>query len=152
HRRLVSLLEGGEVVFGGQADEGERYLAPTVIRNPRPDAKIMAEEIFGPILPVLAVPDVGAAIRFVNGREKRLALYVFAPRDTTPERALAEPSPGGACVNPTIWHVATPTLPFGGVGPSGMGSYHGRGSFETFSHRRAVVKKTTRVDPKLVYP
>jgi len=118
----------------------------------RPDARIMSEEIFGPILPILAVPDVAAAIRFVNERDKPLALYVFTGNDETAARVLGETSSGGACVNATIWHVANPHLPFGGVGPSGMGSYHGRGSFETFSHRRAVLSKTTRVDPKLVYP
>jgi aldehyde dehydrogenase (NAD+) len=151
-RRLVSLIEGCEVVTGGQSDEAERYLAPTILRNVQPDAKIMTEEIFGPILPIVAVPDVEAAIRFVNEREKPLALYVFTGNDATAERVLGETSSGGACVNATIWHVANPHLPFGGVGPSGMGSYHGRGSFETFSHRRAVVSKTTRIDPKLVYP
>ena len=151
-RRLVSLIDGAEVVTGGQSDEAERYLAPTILRNVRPDAKIMSEEIFGPILPILAVPDVDAAIRFVNERDKPLALYVFTGSDETAERVLGETSSGGACVNATIWHVANPHLPFGGVGPSGMGSYHGRGSFETFSHRRAVVSKTTRIDPKLVYP
>jgi len=151
-RRLVSLIDGADVVIGGQFDDAERYLAPTILRNVRPDAKVMTEEIFGPILPIVAVPDVDAAIRFVNGRDKPLALYVFTGSDETAERVLAETSSGGACVNATIWHVANPHLPFGGVGPSGMGSYHGRGSFETFSHRRAVVSKTTRVDPKLVYP
>ncbi len=152
HRRLAVLLKDGEVVVGGQADESERYIAPTILRNVPADAPVMADEIFGPILPVLRVGSVDEAIRFVNARPKPLALYVFTRDAKVSEEVLERTSSGGACVNATIWHLANPNLPFGGVGPSGMGAYHGRDSFETFSHRKSVVTKSTRIDPKLAYP
>jgi aldehyde dehydrogenase (NAD+) len=152
HRRLCRLLEGADVAIGGQVDPGDRYVAPTVLRNVRPGDRVMEEEIFGPILPVLPVRDVDEAIELVNAREKPLALYLFTESEQTAERVLEETSSGGACVNATVWQAANPRLPFGGVGPSGIGSYHGRYSFETFSHRKAVVRKPTRVDPRMAYP
>jgi len=152
HARLSALLSSGEVVTGGQTDASERYIAPTILRQVAPDSPAMQDEIFGPILPVLTVPDVDAAISFVNARPKPLALYVFTRRKEVEDRVVAETSSGGACVNATIWHIANPGLPFGGVGPSGMGAYHGRGSFETFSHRKGVVSKSTSIDPKMAYP
>ena len=153
HQRLAALLEdAGDVVVGGELVQGERYIAPTIVRNVRPDAKIMSEEIFGPILPVLTVKDVDEAIAFVNEREKPLALYLFTEDADTEQKVLERTSSGGACVNATIWHLANPNLPFGGVGPSGMGSYHGRDGFETFSHKKSVVTKSTKLDPKVAYP
>lgn len=152
HRRLAVLLKDGEVVTGGQVDEATRYIAPTILRNVPPDAAVMQEEIFGPILPVLRVPSVDAAVDFVNARPKPLALYVFSRDEKVQQDVIARTSSGGACVNATIWHIANPGLPFGGVGPSGMGAYHGRESFETFSHRKSVVSKSTRLDPKMAYP
>ena len=152
HRRLAVLLKDGEVALGGQADEADRYIAPTILRNVPTNAPVMADEIFGPILPVLTVRSIDEAVTFVNARPKPLALYVFTKDPKVGEDVLARTSSGGACVNATIWHLANPNLPFGGVGPSGMGAYHGRDSFETFSHRKAVVTKSTRIDPKLAYP
>ncbi len=152
HARLLGLLEGQPIWHGGRSDAAQRYIEPTIVRNPRPESKLMQEEIFGPILPVLTVPSIDAAIDFVNKREKPLALYVFSSSESTSEAVLTRTSSGGACVNATIWQVANPHLPFGGVGPSGMGSYHGRGTFETLSHHKAVVSKTTWVDPKIAYP
>ena len=153
HRRLMALLkDGGDVAFGGEADEEQRYVAPTVLRNVPVDSAIMSEEIFGPLLPVLPVKDVDEAIEFVNGREKPLALYVFTSDAGTEQKVIENTSSGGACVNATIWHLANPNLPFGGVGPSGMGAYHGRDSFEAFSHRKSVVRKSTWIDPKITYP
>jgi len=152
HRRLAALLKDGEVVIGGQTDENDRYIAPTVLRNPRPDSALMSDEIFGPILPVLGVPDVASAVAFVNRREKPLALYLFSNDAKTGEQVVASTSSGGVCINSTIWHIANPMLPFGGVGPSGMGAYHGRASFETFSHRKSVLVRGTRFDPKFIYP
>jgi aldehyde dehydrogenase (NAD+) len=152
HRRLAAFLGDGEVVIGGEADDAERYIAPTVMRHVDPSAPVMQEEIFGPILPVLPVRNVDEAISFVNAREKPLALYVFTADAAVEEQVLERTQSGGVCVNATIWHIANPNLPFGGVGPSGMGAYHGRASFETFSHRKSVVTKTTRLDPKIVYP
>ncbi len=152
HQRLAALLSSGEVVVGGQTDEKERYLAPTILRNVAPESPAMQEEIFGPILPVLTVPSMEDAIRFVNARPKPLALYVFTKRKQVEEDVIARTSSGGACVNATIWHFTNPSLPFGGVGTSGMGAYHGRNSFETFSHHKAVVSKSTALDPKIAYP
>ncbi|HYB97719.1 MAG TPA: aldehyde dehydrogenase family protein [Candidatus Limnocylindrales bacterium] len=150
--RLASVLQDDvEVVAGGQIDRAQRYVAPTIVRA-KPTAKVMEDEIFGPILPILTVESEQEAIDFINEREKPLALYVFTSDNTLAQRVLGETSSGGACVNATLWHVANPNLPFGGVGPSGMGSYHGRWGFECFSHRKAVVQKPTRMDPKVAYP
>jgi aldehyde dehydrogenase (NAD+) len=152
HARLTELLEGAEVAVGGEADATERYLAPTLVPNVKPDSPLMRDEIFGPILPVLKVRDVDEAITFVNEREKPLALYIFTGSEESERKVVAETSSGGVCVNATIYHLANPDLPFGGVGASGMGSYHGRASFEAFSHRKSVMRKSTRIDPKLAYP
>jgi len=152
HQRLARLLKSGDVVLGGQVDESQCYVAPTLLRNVAPDSDVMQEEIFGPILPILKVPDVSEAIRFVNERDKPLALYVFSNDERVQEDVLTRTSSGGACVNGTIVHLANPALPFGGVGPSGMGACHGRHSFETFSHRKSVLRRGLRFDPKLIYP
>ncbi len=151
--RLVGLLEGsGQVVFGGEHDRSERYLAPTVLREVPEDAPVMQEEIFGPILPVLTFSDLSEAIDRVRRGDKPLALYVFGRAPEAIDRVLSETSSGGACVNDVVVHLSVPELPFGGVGESGMGAYHGRASFETFSHRRSVLRKGTRLDPPLRYP
>jgi aldehyde dehydrogenase (NAD+) len=152
HRRLAVLLKDGEIVVGGEADESDRYIAPTILRNVSPQAAVMNDEIFGPILPVLTIRSIDEAIQFVNARPKPLALYIFTRDLKVEEEVLSRTSSGGACVNATLWHLANSNLPFGGVGPSGMGAYHGRDSFETFSHRKSVVRKSTRVDPKIAYP
>jgi len=152
YERLARLLKDGEVAVGGQIEPEARYIAPTVLRRVRPDADVMREEIFGPILPVIAVRGLDEALAFVNGREKPLALYLFSENAEAKRRVETETSSGGMCLNHVIWQVANPNLPFGGVGPSGTGAYHGRYSFETFSHRKAVVEKSTRFDPKFAYP
>jgi len=152
HRRLAALLKSGDVVVGGEADESERYIAPTILRNVAEDSPVMADEIFGPILPVLRVRSIDEAVAFVNRRPKPLALYVFTRDSKVEEDVLARTSSGGACVNATLWHIANPELPFGGVGPSGMGAYHGRASFELFSHHKSVVRKPTFLDPPIAYP
>jgi aldehyde dehydrogenase (NAD+) len=154
-RRLKGLLDAGgyeSTACGGDGDESTCYLAPTVLKGVQPDAAVMAEEIFGPILPVLAVDDVESAIELVNGGDKPLALYVFSQGRAVVDRVLGATSSGGACVNGTILQVAVSDLPFGGVGASGMGGYHGRWGFDTFSHRRAVLKRSTRFDPPMMYP
>jgi aldehyde dehydrogenase (NAD+) len=152
--RLVSLISAtdGEVVTGGSSDSATLRIEPTVIVNPSPTDAVMADEIFGPILPVLAVESIDHAVEFVNARPKPLALYVFT---SSPRRGrdLVERIPsGGAVVNHIGMHCLVPSLPFGGVGASGMGAYHGRWGFETFSHRRAVLSKPAKPDPRLVYP
>jgi len=152
-RRLLGLLPGsGELLIGGQADEATRYLAPTILTNVPEDAPVMQDEIFGPILPVLRVGDVEQAIRFINARPKPLALYVFSSNESVQQRVLASTSSGGAAINHVVVHLAVHGLPFGGVGASGMGAYHGKHSFDTFSHRRAVLKKATALDAAIMYP
>ncbi len=152
HQRLAKLLGSGKVVCGGELDEAARYIAPTVLRDVEPDSPVMQDEIFGPILPVLRVADAEAAIRFVNARPKPLALYVHTKNDAVAEKILMQTSSGGATVNHAWLHLGVPGLPFGGVGESGMGAYHGQLSFEVFSHRKAVLKKPTMIDPPLLYP
>jgi aldehyde dehydrogenase (NAD+) len=112
----------------------------------------MQEEIFGPILPLIAVEDVDAAIDFVNAREKPLAMYVFSEDSRVTDHVLTSTTAGGVCVNATLFHLAVPALPFGGVGASGMGAYHGRSSFETFTHEKSVLTKPTKLDPSVMYP
>jgi aldehyde dehydrogenase (NAD+) len=150
--RLTGFLESGSVVAGGTVDPETRYFAPTVLREVAADSPIMGEEIFGPILPVLEVDSLDEAIDHINARPHPLALYVFTSNPRTAQRVLDETTSGGACVNDTLMHLAVPDLPFGGVGASGMGAYHGRASFDTFTHRRSVLSKSTRVDPSLRYP
>ncbi len=151
-RRLLKLLEGQQVYCGGSFDEAARYLAPTILHGVSPDAPVMADEIFGPILPVLKVRDLDEAIAFVNERPKPLALYLFSSSRESQQRVMDRTTSGGACINETLMHLGVPELPFGGVGPSGMGAYHGRASFETFSHRRSLLVKSTHIDPRLRYP
>jgi aldehyde dehydrogenase (NAD+) len=154
-RRLKGLLDAGgyqTVACGGDGDEANCYLAPTILTGVRADAELMRSEIFGPILPVLAVDNVEAAIVHINAGQKPLALYVFAQDPAVIDRVLAATSSGGACVNGTILQVAVSDLPFGGVGASGMGAYHGRSGFDTFSHHRSILVRSTRFDPPVMYP
>ncbi|GAA3987494.1 aldehyde dehydrogenase family protein [Streptomyces marokkonensis] len=139
--RLTGLLDSGRVVVGGGSDRTSKYIAPTVLTDVAPEAPVMREEIFGPILPIVTVPGLDEAIDFVNDRDKPLALYVFSESDTARERFAAETSSGGLGHGLPLAHLTVSDLPFGGVGESGMGSYHGRYSIETFSHRKAVLKK-----------
>ncbi len=153
HRRLMNLLPGsGQILVGGGGDESERYIEPTILHDVPPDAPIMAEEIFGPILPVLKVKNIDEAIAFVNQRPKPLALYFFTRHEQTRARVLDRTSSGAAVVNHTCVHPIIPSLPFGGVGPSGMGAYHGKATFETFSHRKAVLLKPAGMDLPILYP
>ncbi|MBL4848641.1 MAG: aldehyde dehydrogenase family protein [Planctomycetes bacterium] len=152
HERLVGLLGDAKPVVGGDHDVSQRYLAPTILSGVSAEDPIMQEEIFGPILPVLTVGSIDEAIEFVNAREKPLALYVFTSDNSNADRVLARTSSGGACVNETLAHLAVPELPFGGVGGSGLGAYHGSHSFETFSHRKSVLRRKTWPDLKLRYP
>lgn len=153
HRRLVGMLQGsGQLVVGGQADESSLFLAPTVLANVPADAPVLRDEIFGPILPVLRVASVDHAIRYINAHDKPLALYLFSSDGQVQERVLQNTSSGGMVINHALIHLTVPGLPFGGVGPSGMGAYHGKHSFDTFSHHKAVLKKSTFLDPPIMYP
>jgi aldehyde dehydrogenase (NAD+) len=151
-QRLTHLLTPGETVCGGDVDPAQHYLAPTILRNVPEDAPVMRDEIFGPILPVLTVPDMEAAIDFVNRRPQPLALYLFSNDRQAHDQVLARTSSGGVAINHAILQLSVPGLPFGGVGPSGLGAYHGRASFETFSHRKSVLRKPLAFDVPLLYP
>lgn len=151
-RRLEKLLGDGEVVVGGETDDTARYIAPTILRGVSFDSPLMEEEIFGPILPVIAVDGVGEAIAMVNRRDKPLALYVFTESRETADLVIRETSSGGACINATVLHLSNAELPFGGVGESGMGAYHGESGLATFSHHKSVMARSTRFDVPIMYP
>ena len=150
--RLEPLLKDGEIAIGGQTKPEEKYIAPTVIDRISWESPVMQEEIFGPILPVLEYTDLTEAIAQINARPKPLALYVFSKDKQKQEQVLQETSSGGVCINDTVMQVGVSTLPFGGVGDSGIGSYHGKASFDTFSHYKSVLKKGFRLDPNWRYP
>ena len=148
--RLVGYLEGADVVFGGEYDKAERYISPTIVDNVSLDSPIMNEEIFGPIFPIVTFSTTEEAVAFVTEREKPLALYYFGDKRSA-DYVLKHTSSGGACVNDTIMHIANENMPFGGVGNSGMSSYHGKESYNVFSHHRAVVTTTTLFDVPFRY-
>ncbi|ARJ05558.1 aldehyde dehydrogenase [Cnuibacter physcomitrellae] len=151
--RLTGLLDGQEVAVGGRFDARTRYLAPTVLTGVEPDSPVMSQEIFGPILPVLAVDGADDAIARITAGEKPLALYLFTSDRETERAFLTRTSSGAVGVNVPVAHLSVPGLPFGGVGGSGMGQYHGISSIETFSHRKAVLTKRLAPDTLgLVYP
>ena len=151
--RLVALLGDGRTVAGGRYDRAARYIAPTVVADVDPAAPVMTEEIFGPILPIVSVPDLDAAIAFINERDKPLALYAFTDRDETKRRLTAWTSSGGLCFGIPAAHLAVPGLPFGGVGESGLGRYHGEHSIDAFSHTKAVLDKPLAPDTwRVAYP
>jgi aldehyde dehydrogenase (NAD+) len=152
--RLAALISttDGKVVTGGRSDSSTLRIEPTVIVNPSPDDGVMADEIFGPILPVLSVESLEQAAEFVNARPKPLALYVFTSSKEQARGLIDRIPSGGAVINQIAMHCLVPSLPFGGVGASGMGDYHGRRGFEALSHRRAVLSKPSKPDPRLVYP
>ena len=155
--RLKKLLDdtvakGARVACGGQTDAAERYIAPTVLTDVAPDTAVMAEEIFGPILPVLSYKSWGEVAPFITARDKPLALYVFGEDRARVDSIIDATTAGGTCVNNTVIHFANPNLPFGGVGASGSGNYHGVFGFRAFSHERAVLRQG-RIDMlKTVYP
>jgi aldehyde dehydrogenase (NAD+) len=153
HFERVAGMIQGKVVIGGQTEAADKYIAPTVVEVDNPEQHpSMQEEIFGPVLPVITYDHLHEAIDFVNERPKPLALYLFSTHQRHQEKVLRETSSGGACVNDAIVHLAMAELPFGGVGPSGMGTYHGKKSFDTFSHEKSVMKRGFLIDPAVRYP
>ncbi len=151
YRRLLRLLDGQPVLIGGGTDDSRRFIEPTLLDEVSPDAPVMQEEIFGPVLPMICYDSLSEAIEFVRARPKPLAFYLFTSDKNTERRILDSCSFGGGCINDTIIHLATTRMPFGGVGDSGTGSYHGKKSFETFTHYRSIVKKYTWIDLPLRY-
>ena len=150
--RLIGLMKEGNILFGGNINQKTRQIAPTLIDGISPDSPIMQEEIFGPLLPILTFETMEEVCDFVSSRPKPLALYLFTTENDVIEHTMKELSFGGGCINDTITHIANPFLPFGGVGQSGMGQYHGKRSFDTFTHQKAVLKKSNWVDVWLRYP
>lgn len=149
--RVLGLMRSGDVRLGGQSRRETLQIAPTVLDNVQPSDPVMQEEIFGPVLPVLTFRELSEVISYVTSHEKPLALYLFTRSRRTEKAILNTCSFGGGCINDTIIHLATSQMGFGGVGASGMGSYHGRLSYETFSHRRSIVKKYNWLDLPMRY-
>ena len=147
--RLCTLMHKGNILYGGVAQNGR--IAPTLIDGIDGSSPIMQEEIFGPILPILPYHELDEVIEFIQDRPKPLALYLFTRSKQTEKALLSRLSFGGGCVNDTIVHLATPHMPFGGVGNSGMGGYHGKASFDTFSHTKSILKKSNRLDIPVRY-
>jgi len=152
YERLIGLMDSGEIACGGSSDKADLYIEPTVLMKVSPDSLIMNEEIFGPILPIISVSDIEDAIGFVNNRAKPLALYLFTKDNDVQNKVISKTNSGGVCINDVLMHMVVPDLPFGGVGQSGIGAYHGRNSFKTFSHAKGVLIKSTYGDLPLRYP
>ncbi|WP_122643742.1 aldehyde dehydrogenase [Luxibacter massiliensis] len=151
--RLMSLIaEEDDIRYGGNSNPDTRQIEPTLIHNAGWDSAAMREEIFGPLLPIIAYTDLEDSIYKIKERPKPLALYLFTQSDKVRSKILRQISFGGGCINDTVIHLASSSLPFGGVGASGMGSYHGAESFRTFSHQKSIVDKRTSIDIPLRYP
>lgn len=149
--RLVQMIEADKVIFGGQTNEKEHYISPTLIQETDLDSAIMKEEIFGPLLPILSYQSEADLHAIISRYEKPLSLYVFTKNTTFAEKIIQDYSFGGGCVNDTVVHFSNKRLPFGGVGHSGIGAYHGTLSFDTFSHKKAIVKKAYWLDLPMRY-
>lgn len=152
--RLNAILEHdkNKITFGGEVDFEKRYISPTIIRDVTLEDAVMNEEIFGPIIPVIKYKNMEDIKYYISHHKNPLALYVFSEDENFSEDIINKFSFGGGCVNDTISHVASAYLPFGGIGSSGMGNYHGKASFDTFTHTKSIVKKSTKIDLKLVFP
>ena len=151
YNRVKGLIQGEKIALGGTFDDERRFIAPTLLSDVSPYAPVMQQEIFGPVLPMLCFDTLSEVISFVNSRPKPLAFYIFTVDKAAERRLLDSCSFGGGCVNDTIIHLASSVLPFGGVGESGMGSYHGKKSFDTFTHERSIVHKSTKIDLPMRY-
>ena len=151
-KRLKSYLDGQTVAIGGQADELAERIAPTVLVDVKPDDAVMQEEIFGPILPILEVPDLDSALRFIRERDKPLAAYLFTRNKAHEQRFVEQISTGNLCINDTLMFMSVPDLPFGGVGMSGMGQYHGKAGFDRMSHLKSVMKRSRFPEVSVRFP
>ena len=149
--RVMGLIDPEKAVFGGRGDPDTLRIQPTVLRGVTPEDAVMQEEIFGPVLPVLTYDTLDEALAFVRARPHPLALYFFSEDRAAQQRVLREAAFGGGCINDTIIHLATSRMGFGGVGASGMGSYHGKKSFDVFSHEKSIVDKSTWMDMPVRY-
>ncbi|WP_010286704.1 aldehyde dehydrogenase [Kurthia massiliensis] len=152
--RLNTLLKQSknEVLIGGQCDREDLYIAPTVLQDVKWNSPIMEDEIFGPIMPILVYEDLEAAIRLIKRKPKPLAAYLFSETEKAIDYFLENLPFGGGCINETITHVGTPHLPFGGVGESGTGNYHGKASFECFTHPKSILKRSSKLATNIMFP
>ncbi len=150
--RLLSLINNENVLYGAEYNREKLKISPTIIYPVSNESKIMQDEIFGPILPIMEYDNLDEVINFINNRPKPLALYFFSNNKNKVQRILTETSSGGVCINDTINHIVNSYLPFGGVGDSGMGSYHGGATFDTFSHKKSILKSQISFDMKIKYP
>jgi aldehyde dehydrogenase (NAD+) len=144
-------LEGATIYYGGKIDVEVKYVEPTILIDVAPEMPVLQQEIFGPIIPVLTFSDVDQVVQFVNGKPKPLALYCFSDNKSFIQRIINEVPSGGVTINDTLMHISNNRLPFGGVGNSGMGHYHGKYSFDLFSHKKAVLIRGTWLDIPLRY-
>jgi aldehyde dehydrogenase (NAD+) len=150
--RVSGLMNGGTAVIGGETDAASRYIAPTVLLDVHPDAQIMKEEIFGPLLPIVEVASTDEAIAHINSNPHPLALYVFTGDKRVAADVISRTTAGGVTVNGTIMHFSNPNLPFGGIGESGMGGYHGKAGVRLFQHMKPVLTRGTKMDLSIAYP
>ncbi len=150
--RLRKLLDKKKLIYGGEIDKKNNFMGPAILDNVSLDDPVMKEEIFGPILPVIEFENVYDAVELVNSLEKPLSLYLFSNNKVIEELIINEIPFGGGCINDTVVHVGNPFLPFGGIGYSGIGNYHGEYSFRTFSHAKSILKKSASIDISLRYP
>ncbi len=150
--RVSALMDGGTAVIGGETDAAVRYIAPTVLLDVDRDAQIMKEEIFGPLLPIIDVASTNEAIAHINVNPHPLALYVFTGDKRVAADVIDRTTAGGVTVNGTIMHFSNPNLPFGGIGESGMGGYHGKAGVRLFQHMKPVLTRGTKMDPSIAYP
>jgi aldehyde dehydrogenase (NAD+) len=150
--RLVALLGEGRIAIGGNWDAADRYIAPTVLTDLPVGAAVMQEEIFGPLLPVIGYQTTDEAVAFIRNRPKPLALYLFTRDRSLELRIVRDTSSGSVVINDVVVNQIVPGLPFGGVGESGMGSFHGRYTFDAFSRSKAVMRRSLWPDPDLRYP
>lgn len=149
---LKEMLKGEEILFGGNSNDSDNYLSPTLVNEPKMDSKLMEGEIFGPILPIISYKDESDIEKYLMNYGKPLATYVFSNRKSFQKKIINTYSFGGGAINDTVIQITNKRLPFGGVGNSGMGSYHGKTSFDLFSHRKSIIKKPTWLDLPLRYP
>ena len=149
--RQLTLLEGQKILFGGESNKDSLYLAPTLLDNPSMDSLVMKEEIFGPVLPILSYESENDIEKIISSFDKPLSLYLFSENKSFIDEVLKKYSFGGGCINDTVMHLVNNRLPFGGVGNSGMGAYHGKLSFDIFSHQKSIVKRGTWLDVPLRY-
>ena len=150
--RVIKYLEQGKLVHGGRFDKGSLFIEPSILDGVNADADVMKDEIFGPVLPIISFTQKEEALAWIAKNPNPLAFYIFTSDNSKEKQWLQDVPAGGACVNNASWHLTNPSLPFGGRGFSGMGAYHGKTSFETFSHKKAVMKTPTWFDPALKYP